>query len=60
VGFTIDMNGERPLEFHRIVICEGQVLSSVSWANALAVIPPETTVARGDPIELLLLDQLSR
>ena len=36
------------------------VLSSVSWANALAVIPPETTVAQGDPIELLLLDQLSR
>ena len=36
------------------------VLSSVSWANALAVIPPETTVARGDAIELLLLDQLSR
>jgi molybdopterin molybdotransferase len=36
------------------------VLSSVSWANALAVIPPETSVARGDAIELLLLDQLSR
>ena len=36
------------------------VLSSVSWANALAVIPPDTTVARGDAIELLLMDQLSR
>ena len=36
------------------------VLSSVSWANALAVVPPQTTVARGDPVQLLLLDQLSR
>jgi molybdopterin molybdotransferase len=36
------------------------VLSSVSWANALAVIPPATTVQRGDSIELLLLDQLIR
>ena len=36
------------------------VLSSVSWANALAVIPPGTTVARGDSIQVLLLDQLSR
>jgi molybdopterin molybdotransferase len=34
------------------------VLSSVSWANALAVIPPDTTVARGDAIELLLLESL--
>jgi len=36
------------------------VLSSVSWANALAIIPPQTTVARGDRVQLLLMDQLSR
>jgi molybdopterin molybdotransferase len=36
------------------------VLSSVSWANALAIIPPDTTVARGDQVQVLLLDQLSR
>jgi molybdopterin molybdotransferase len=56
----------------RVGISEGQlhatlhpnqssgVLSSVSWANALAVMPPGTVVARGDVIEVLLLDQLSR
>ena len=36
------------------------VLSSVSWANALALIPPQTAVARGDQVQVLLLDQLSR
>ncbi|MEP5764588.1 MAG: gephyrin-like molybdotransferase Glp [Halieaceae bacterium] len=36
------------------------VLSSVSWANALAVIPPGTIVAPGDMIEVMLLDQLIR
>lgn len=36
------------------------VLSSVSWANALAIIPPGITVSRGDRVEILLLDQLSR
>ena len=36
------------------------VLSSVSWANALAIIPPGTTVSNGDRVQLLLLDQLSR
>jgi len=36
------------------------VLSSVSWANALVVIPPATTVTAGDSVELLLLDQLNR
>ena len=34
------------------------VLSSVSWANALAIVPPGQTVARGDSVEVLLLDQL--
>ena len=36
------------------------VLSSVSWANALALVPPGTTVAPGDSVEVLLLDQLNR
>jgi molybdopterin molybdotransferase len=36
------------------------VLSSVSWANALVVIPPGDTVAQGDSVEVLLLDQLNR
>ncbi len=34
------------------------VLSSVSWANALAIVPPGQTVAQGDSVEVLLLDQL--
>ncbi len=36
------------------------VLSSVSWANALVVVPPGVTVARGDTVEVILLDQLNR
>ncbi len=36
------------------------VLSSVSWANALVVLPPGRKVSQGEVVELLLLDQLSR
>jgi molybdopterin molybdotransferase len=36
------------------------VLSSVSWANALVILPPDTTVAHGDVVTVLLLDQLNR
>jgi molybdopterin molybdotransferase len=36
------------------------VLSSVSWANALAMVPPDTTIAPGDPVRFVLLDQLNR
>ena len=36
------------------------VLSSISWANALAVVPPGVTVARGDMVTVYLLDQLNR
>jgi len=36
------------------------VLSAVSWANALVVVPPGITVAAGDRVEVLLLDQLNR
>jgi len=35
------------------------VLSSVSHSNALAVIPPGTTVAVGDSVQVLLLDLLA-
>ena len=35
------------------------VLSSVSASNALAVIPPGTVVAEGDPVQVMLLDLLS-
>ena len=36
------------------------VLSSVSWANALVVLPPGQTVARDEVVQILLLDQLNR
>ena len=36
------------------------VLSSVSHSNALAVVPPGTTVFKGDKVEILLLDSLAR
>ncbi len=35
------------------------VLSSVSRSHALAVIPVGATVARGDPVEIILLEQLT-
>jgi len=35
------------------------VLSSLSASNALAVIPPGTVVAAGDPVQVVLLDLLS-
>jgi len=34
------------------------VLASTSWANALIVLPPQTTVARGDRVNVLLLSGL--
>ncbi len=34
------------------------VLSSAVWANGLAVIPPHTTVAEGDTVEVLMLNDL--
>ena len=72
-GFALDQSGFR-LEFLRArVSVEGEglrvvlhpnqssgVLSSVSWANALAVVPPDTTIAPDDLVEVLLLDQLNR
>ncbi|MCP4595620.1 gephyrin-like molybdotransferase Glp [Neptuniibacter sp.] len=34
------------------------VLTSASWANGLAVIPPETTIAKGDPVSFIPLSEL--
>ena len=36
------------------------VLSSLSWANALVIMPPGASTTRGAPVRALLLDQLSR
>jgi molybdopterin molybdotransferase len=72
-GFEINRPGGRQ-EFVRVQasVVDGQlraqlhpnqssgVLSSVSWANALAVIPPGVTVALDDEVGIYLLDQLSR
>ena len=35
------------------------VLSSVSYSNALAVVPPGVVVEEGDPVEVILLDSLT-
>ncbi len=31
------------------------VLSSVAWADCLVVVPPGATVARGDPVRVMLI-----
>ena len=36
------------------------VLSSVAWANALIIVEPGVTIARGESVPVLLLDQLNR
>ena len=72
-AFDIDRAGSR-LEFMRarVEMEQGElcarlhpnqssgVLSSVSWANALVLVPPGVTVSAGDRVEVLLLDQLNR
>jgi molybdopterin molybdotransferase len=47
------------LEARRFDNQSSGVLSSVSHSNALAVIPPGTTVAEGDSVQVLLLDVLA-
>jgi molybdopterin molybdotransferase len=47
------------LEARRFGNQSSGVLSSVSHSNALAVIPPGTTVAEGDRVQVLLLDLLA-
>jgi molybdopterin molybdotransferase len=53
-------NTSEGLRAHRFANQSSGVLSSVSRSNALAVIPPGTTVAEGDRVEVLLLDLLTR
>ena len=52
-------NAGTGLQAHRYDNQSSGVLSSVSHSNALAVIPPGVTVARGDAVEVLLLDVLA-
>jgi molybdopterin molybdotransferase len=34
------------------------ILASASWANALVVLPPKTTVVKGDVVQVILLSEL--
>jgi len=54
---TVADNGDGP-EARLFPNQSSGVLSSVSYSNALAVIPPGTTVAPGDGVDVLLLDTL--
>ena len=54
---TVVSSGEGP-EARLFPNQSSGVLSSVSYSNALAVIPPGTTVAPGDAVDVLLLDTL--
>tara|TARA_R110001599_G_scaffold353790_1_gene597732 strand:- start:16838 stop:18025 length:1188 start_codon:yes stop_codon:yes gene_type:complete len=70
--FAVEKPGKRQ-DYQRITLVEGPaglqarrfpnqssgVLSSVSHSNALAVIPPDTVVAVGDRVRVLLLDLLA-
>jgi molybdopterin molybdotransferase len=71
-AFTVDRPGSRQ-EYLRATVSmaadgprvtafpnqSSGVLSSVSHSNALAVVPPGTMIAEGDPVEVLLLDLLT-
>lgn len=52
------LEGAAGLQAHRFPNQSSGVLSSVSHSNALAVIPPDTTVVEGDRVRVLLLDLL--
>ena len=54
---TVADRGDGP-EAHIFPNQSSGVLSSVSCSNALAVIPPGTTVAPGEAVDVLLLDTL--
>jgi len=70
--FTVERPGRRQ-DYLRVTVAERSgelvarcfpnqssgVLSSVCHSNALAVIPPQTTVSEGDPVQVLLLDLLA-
>jgi molybdopterin molybdotransferase len=53
-------SSERGLRAQRHPNQSSGVLSSVSQSNALAVIPPGTTVAPGDSVQVMLLDSFLR
>lgn len=53
-------NAGEGLQAHRFANQSSGVLSSVSHSNALAVIPPGATIARGDSVEVIPLDALVR
>lgn len=53
-------SGARGLRALRYPDQSSGVLSSVSHSNALAVIPPGTTVAPGDSVQVILLDSFVR
>lgn len=67
--FSVDEAGSRQ-EYLRVRIENGRlrkyrsqdsgVLSSLSWANGLAVLPPGTTVAVGDSLEVIPFSHLGR
>lgn len=70
-GFAVDRLSARE-EYLRVRLLPGEqgfaaqlyanqssgVLASTSWANALAIIPPQTAVSEGSPIDVLLFSEL--
>ena len=53
------VNSEQGLQARRFPNQSSGVLSSVSHCNALAVIPPGTVVAEGEPVDIVMLDALT-
>lgn len=56
---TVSSDATGGLQVHRFANQSSGVLSSVSHSDALAIIPPRTTVAEGDPVQVILLDLLT-
>lgn len=56
---TLSSDTNHGLAAHRFGNQSSGVLSSVSHSDALAVVPPGTTVAEGDPVQVILLDLLT-
>ncbi len=52
---TLELTPDGPVA-HRFSNQSSGVLSSVSYSQALAVVPAGMTVAEGDPVDILLLD----
>lgn len=68
-AFTVERPNARQ-EYVRVRIDDGKllkyenqdsgVLSSTTWANGLAIVPPDTTVAIGDELEVIPYSHLGR